>query len=74
MKMSGILWKKTERQHRGRRQFLVKWVGYDEPIWESEANVLDESVQPSAKKVFSLQGRSVIIERFRQTLSSDFTN
>ena len=36
----------SERQHRGRRQFLVKWIGYDEPTWEPEANVLDKSGQP----------------------------
>ena len=36
----------SEQQHRGRRQFLVKWIGYDELTWEPEANVLDESGQP----------------------------
>ena len=30
-----------ERQHRGRKQYLVRWLGYDvsEATWESEANL-----------------------------------
>ena len=36
----------SERKFRGRRQFLVKWIGYEVPTWEPEVNVLDESGRP----------------------------
>ena len=35
---------KEVRQRRGKRQFLVKWVGYDKPTWEPEGNLPEEMV------------------------------
>ena len=33
------------RQRFGRRQYLVKWLGYQRPTWEPEVNLKDESGQ-----------------------------
>lgn len=36
----------SHRIFRGRDQYLVRWVGYEEPTWEPRAYLLDESGQP----------------------------
>ena len=35
----------SKRIFRVKPQFLVKWLGYEEPTWEPEENLLDESGQ-----------------------------
>ena len=36
----------SERIFRGKKQYLVKWKGYDEPTWEPEKNLLNEVGMP----------------------------
>lgn len=36
----------SSRRFRGSLQYLVKWKGYDEPTWEPQHYLLDESGQP----------------------------
>ena len=49
----------SERVFKGKVQYLVKWIGYNEPTWEPRANVLDESGTPIVplQKFLEAKGR-----------------
>ena len=36
----------SDRMDRGKRQYLVKWVGYSDPTWEPAEFLLDEAGNP----------------------------
>ena len=49
----------SERVFKGKVQYLVKWIGYNESTWEPRANVLDESGTPIVplQKFLEAKGR-----------------
>ena len=36
----------SQRKYRGKQQYIVKWKGYDDPTWEPEDFLLNETGVP----------------------------
>ncbi|OCB88298.1 hypothetical protein A7U60_g4500 [Sanghuangporus baumii] len=61
----------NSRLHRGKLQFLVKWVGYEEATWQPESDVKDnaqESIQEFYRKHPSAPRKLTILRQSLQAL------